>query len=138
MDRIEGTVETNHCARLCLKIFEKVFCPRKERNLWTEEKCTPPLSIKGYALYKIDGDSTLQQQNSTWCPYATNGFSELPLLLFGNMLLIFSFCFFFLSMYTFLFCLYTCPVCETLLLFFLYIFHSVLLSFDWTCVFHKL
>lgn len=28
------------------------------------QKSTPPLSIKGYALYKIDGKSTLQRQNS--------------------------------------------------------------------------
>lgn len=44
---------------------------------------------KGYALYKIDGKNTLQQQNSTWCPFAANVFSEFLLLPFRDMLLIF-------------------------------------------------
>lgn len=44
---------------------------------------------KGYALYKIDVKNTLQQQNSMWCQFATNVFSEFLLLLFRDMLLIF-------------------------------------------------
>lgn len=37
---------------------------RQEKQLLRDKKSTPPLSIKGYALYKIDGKSTLQRQNS--------------------------------------------------------------------------
>lgn len=44
---------------------------------------------KGYALYKIDVKNTLQQQNSMWCQFATNVFSEFLLLLLRDMLLIF-------------------------------------------------
>lgn len=87
---------------------------------------------KGYALYKIDGKITLQQQSSMWRPFAANVFAEFLLLLFRDMLLIF-FIVCFLSMYTFLFFLCAC-LWESVL--FIVYPHSVL-TFYWTYVIFK-
>lgn len=89
---VEESVIKNHCAkmRLSKRYFKSVSSTQRgTRSGGQNGKCTPPLSNKGYALYKIDGKNTLQQQNSMWCPFAANVFPELLLLLFRDMLLIF-------------------------------------------------
>ncbi len=87
---------------------------------------------KGYALYKIDGENTLQQQNCMWCPFAANVFSEFLLLLFRDMLLIFLLYGF--SKHVHISVLPLSLFVGLLCCFFLYII-SVLLTFDWTYVF---
>lgn len=114
--------------RDCLKDISKVFRPRKEEQEAVDRrKCTPPL-YKGYALYKIDGKKTRQHQNSTWCLFAAERLLRIPFITIQRYATYF-FIVWFLSMYTFLFCLYACLWDSVLL--FVY-FRSVLLTFDWT------
>ena len=90
-------------------MFQK--CPsREQRKVVDWRKCTPPLSIRAMLCIKLMVKDTCQQQNSMWCPFAANVFSEFLLFLFRDMLLIFLLIFFFLSMNTFLFFLHACCV----------------------------
>lgn len=84
---------------------------------------------KGYALYKIDGKNTLQQQNSIWCPFTANVFSEFCLLLFREIRHIFLLYVFSKHVHISVLSL---RLFAGLCVAFLYIFHSVLLTFDWT------
>lgn len=88
---VEESVMKNHGAkmRLSKSNFKSVLSIQRWTRGGGQKKMHSSAIYKGYALYKIDVKNTLQQQNSMWCQFATNVFSEFLLLLFRDMLLIF-------------------------------------------------
>lgn len=98
----------NHCAkmRLSKRCFRRVHPEQRKVVDW--RKCTPPLSIRAMLCIELMVKDTCQQQNSMWCPFAANVFSEFLLFLFRDMLLIFLLIFFFQAWTQF--CFFFIPV----------------------------
>lgn len=100
-------------------MFQKCLSTQRGTKGGGQKKMHSSAIYKGYALYKIDGKNTLQQQNSVVsicrkCPL------RIPFITIQRDATYF-FIVFFLSMYTILFFLYAC-FWDSLLLF-LYTFH---------------
>lgn len=92
--------------RLSKRYFKSFSSTQRGTRGGGQKKMHSSAIYKGYALYKIDGKNTLQQQNSMWCPFAANIFSEFHYR--SEICYLFFYCMVFLSMYTFLFFPYAC------------------------------
>lgn len=98
-------------------------------------KCTLPLSIRAMLCIKLM--VKMHCNNRTLCGiHLPQMSSQNSFYYYSEICDLFFYCMVFLSMYTFLFCLYAC-LWDSVLLFCIF-FHSVLLTFDWTCDFFKL
>lgn len=131
----ESFIKKNHCAKIetvkCKSYFKSVLSTQRGTRSGGHKKMHSSAIYKGYALYKIDGESTLQQQNSCG-DHLPQISSRNSFYCYSEICYLFFYCMFFLSMFTFLFCLCACLRDSVGIL---YIFHLVLLPFDWTCMF---
>lgn len=111
----------------CLKYISKVFChPKRNERWWTEDKCTPPLSIRAMLCIKLMVKMHCNNRTLSGVHFATTVFWEFLLLLFRDMLLIFLLYGFSKHVNISVFLFFACLWDSVLPFYFVYYFHSVL------------
>lgn len=113
----------------CFKDIFNVFRPHTQ--CWTEENALLLISIKGYALYKIDVENIATAELYV-ASVRRKRLLRMTFMTVQRYARYFFLCMVSLSMYTSLLCLFHVSVA---LFFFLYISHSVQLIFERMCVF---
>lgn len=90
--------------RLSKRYFKSVSSTKKGTRGGGQKKMHSSAIYKGYALYKIDGKKIHCNNRTRWGVHLP----QMSFYYYSEICDLFFYCMVFLSMYTFLFCLYAC------------------------------